>query len=65
MIMKKIRNLNSVLDELINTFKSEISISNKILKNTKCNKKINKIDKEIIYLNGKLEVCKYIKYFTE
>lgn len=62
---KKLENLKAMLDELINTCESEISITDKILSKTRSTKEINKLQKEKAFWQGKLEVAKYSRYFAE
>ena len=62
---KKLENLKVMLDELINTCESEISITDKILSKTRSTKEINKLQKEKAFWQGKLEVAKYSRYFAE
>ena len=50
-------------DDLIDTCKSEISISDKLLENAKNNTDKNKELKEKIFWQGKLEVAEYVRYF--
>ena len=51
---EKLDNLRVMLDTLIDTCKSEISISDK-----------NKELKEKIFWQGKLEVAEYVRYFLD
>lgn len=62
---EKLQNLNSMLITLINTCESEISITNKLLVNAKSKKEINKLTLEKAFWEGKLEVAKYAKFFSE
>lgn len=60
---EKLDNLRVILDDLIDTCKSEISISDKLLENAKNNTDKNKELKEKIFWQGKLEVAEYVRYF--
>ncbi len=62
---EKLENLKSMLDGLISTCESEITITNTILAKTKSTAKISKLQKEVAFWKGKLEVAKYAKIFTE
>lgn len=62
---EKLENLKAMLDELINTCESEILITDKILSKTRSTKEINKLQKEKVFWEGKLEVAKYARYFAE
>lgn len=62
---EKLENLRAMLDELINTCESEISIANKMLSKTRDIKEISKLQKEKAFWQGKLEVAKYSRYFSE
>lgn len=62
---EKLENLKAMLDELINTCESEISITDKMLSKTRSTKEINKLQKEKAFWQGKLEVAKYSRYFAE
>lgn len=62
---KKLENLKILLDTLINTCKSEISITDKILSKTTNTREINKLQKERAFWQGKLEVAEYTRHFTE
>ena len=62
---EKLENLKAMLDELINTCESEILITDKILSKTRSTKEINKLQKDKVFLQGKLEVAKYSRYFAE
>lgn len=62
---EKLENLKAMLDELINTCKSEIAITDKMLSKTRSTKEINKLQKEKAFWQGKLEVAKYSRYFAE
>ena len=60
---EKLDNLRVILDDLIDTCKSEILISDKLLENAKNNTDKNKELKEKIFWQGKLEVAEYVRYF--
>lgn len=60
---EKLDNLKVMLNTLIDTCKSEISISDKLIENAKSSVSKNKEMKEKIFWQGKLEVAEYIKYF--
>lgn len=62
---EKLENLKLMLDTLISTCESEITISNKISVGTKSTRKISKLEKEVAFWQGKLEVAKYVKFFAE
>lgn len=62
---EKLENLRAMLDTLISTCESEISITDKILSKTRSTKEINKLQKEKAFWQGKLEVAKYSRYFAE
>ncbi len=62
---EKLENLRAMLDELINTCESEISIANKMLSKTRDIKEISKLQKEKAFWQGKLEVAKYLRYFAD
>ena len=62
---EKLEKLKAMLDELINTCESEISITDKMLSKTRSTKEINKLQKEKAFWQGKLEVAKYSRYFAE
>lgn len=62
---EKLENLKGMLDTLITTCKSEISITDKILSKTKNTREISKLQKERVFWQGKLEVAEYVKYFTK
>lgn len=62
---EKLENLKLMLDTLINTCESEISLTDKILSKTKNTREISKLQKEKAFWQGKLEVAKYSRYFTE
>lgn len=62
---EKLENLKSMLDTLISTCKSEISITDKILSNTKNTRKISKLQKEKAFWQGKLEMAEYSRRFAE
>ena len=59
---EKLDNLRVMLDTLIDTCKSEIAISDKLIENAKSNKAKNKEIKEQMFWAGKLEVAEYIRY---
>ena len=60
---EKLNNLKVLLDTLIDTCKSEVSITNKFLEKTTNNKEKIKLQNELAFWQGKLEVAEYIKYF--
>lgn len=62
---EKLENLKLMLDTLINTCEIEISLTDKILSKTKNTREISKLQKEKVFWQGKLEVAKYSRYFTE
>lgn len=62
---EKLENLKTLLDKLINTCKSEISITDKILSKTTNTREISKLQKERAFWQGKLEVSEYARYFAE
>lgn len=62
---EKLENLRAMLDTLISTCKSEIAITDKMLSKTRSTKEINKLQKEKAFWQGKLEVAKYSRYFSE
>lgn len=62
---EKLENLKGMLDTLISTCESEISITDKILSKTRNTKEISKLQKEKAFWQGKLEVAKYSRYFAE
>lgn len=62
---EKLENLKGMLDTLISTCESEITISNKILAGSRSPKKISKLEKEVAFWQGKLEVAKFAKFFAE
>lgn len=62
---EKLENLNTMLETLISTCESEISITDKILSETKNTREISKLQKERAFWEGKLEVAKYAKFFAE
>lgn len=62
---EKIENLNKMLTTLISTCESEISITLRMLIETKNKKQINKLVLEKAFWEGKLEVAKYVKLFSE
>lgn len=62
---EKLEKLKAMLDELINTCESEISITDKMLSKTRNIKEISKLQKEKAFWQGKLEVAKYSRYFAE
>ena len=63
--MSKLENMKVMLDTLISTCKSEILIAEKMIAKAKSNKDINKLLKEKIFWEGKLEVAEYVKLFTD
>lgn len=62
---EKLANLNTMLDTLIDTCKSEIKISEKIMIETNNGKEFHKQLKEQIFWEGKLEVAEYVKLFIK
>lgn len=62
---EKLKNLNKMLTTLISTCESEISITLRMLIDTKNKKQINKLVLEKAFWEGKLEVAKYAKLFSE
>lgn len=62
---EKLENLKGMLDTLITTCKSEISITDKIISKTSNTREKSKLQKEKAFWKGKLEVAEYVKYFTE
>lgn len=62
---EKLENLKTLLDTLINTCKSEISITDKILSKTTNIREISKLQKERAFWQGKLEVAEYARHFAK
>lgn len=62
---EKLENLKGMLDTLISTCESEISITDKILSKTRNTKEISKLQKEKAFWQGKLEVAEYVKFFAK
>lgn len=62
---EKLINLTNMLDTLISTCKSEINITDKIISKETNTRKINILNKEKMYWQGKLEVAEYTKKFAE
>lgn len=62
---EKLANIKTMLDGLIDTCKSEISITEKLIINAKNTREVSKLLKEKAFWQGKLEVAIYTKYFTE
>lgn len=63
--MDKMENIKGMLDTLIVTCKSEISIIEKMIINSKNTREVNKLLKEKAFWEGKLQVSEYVKLFTE
>ena len=63
--MDKMENIKGMLDTLIVTYKSEISIIEKMIINSKNTREVNKLLKEKAFWEGKLQVSEYVKLFTE
>ncbi|WP_270943128.1 hypothetical protein [Romboutsia lituseburensis] len=62
---EKLENLKGMLDTLITTCKSEISITDKIILKTSNTREKSKLQKEKAFWQGKLEVAEYVKYFAK
>lgn len=62
---EKLESLKGMLDTLISTCESEITITNTILAGTKSTRKVSKLEKEVAFWKGKLEVAKYARHFAE
>ena len=62
---EKLENLKGMLDTLISTCESEISITDKILSKTRNTKELSKLQKENAFWQGKLEVAEYVKFFAK
>ncbi|MGX4598946.1 hypothetical protein [Faecalimicrobium sp. JNUCC 81] len=62
---EKLENLKAMLDTLIVTCKNEMSITNKLLTKTNNTREKSKLQKELAFWQGKLEVAKYARHFAE
>lgn len=62
---EKLENLKSMLDGLISTCESEISITEKLIINAKNTREVSKLLKEKAFWEGKLEVATYSKLFAQ
>lgn len=54
-----------MLNTLIDTCKSEISITDKLIINARNNTDVSKLLKEKAFWEGKLEVAEYVKFFAK
>ncbi len=63
--MCKLENIKIMLDILISTCKSEISITEKLLLDSRSNKTKSKLLQEQAFWQGKLEVAEYVKFFID
>lgn len=54
-----------MLNVLIDTCKSEISITDKLIINARNNNDVSKLLKEKAFWEGKLEVAEYVKLFAK
>ena len=61
----KLENIKIMLDILISTCKSEISINEKLLLDTESNKTKSKLLQYQAFWQGKLEVAEYVKFFID
>lgn len=61
----KLENLKIMLNVLIDTCKSEISITDKLIINARNNNDVSKLLKEKAFWEGKLEVAEYVKLFAK
>ena len=61
----KLENLKIMLNTLIDTCKSEISINDKLIINAINNKDVSKLLKEKAFWEGKLEVAEYVRFFAK
>lgn len=61
----KLENLKIMLNTLIDTCKSEISITDKLIINARNNTDVSKLLKEKAFWEGKLEVAEYVKFFAK
>ncbi|UEL47337.1 hypothetical protein [Terrisporobacter hibernicus] len=62
---EKLENLNKMLTTLISTCESEILITTRMLIDARSNNQINRLVLEKAFWEGKLEVAKYAKLFSE
>ena len=61
----KLENIKILLNDLIDTCKSEISITDKLIINARNNTDVSKLLKEQAFWEGKLEVAEYVKFFAK
>ena len=61
----KLENIKILLNYLIDTCKSEISITDKLIINARNNTDVSKLLKEKAFWEGKLEVAEYVKFFAK